>query len=127
MVKDNQKVIIIGCGMAGLAAAMQLSKKGLEVEVHEKATTPGGKLRAINSSIGPIDAGPTVFTLKPWFDEFFSELGERFDDHVTISEQSVLARHWWPDNSTFDLVPNFESNLSSIRDFSGQKSAEEFT
>ena len=36
MVKDNQKVIIIGCGMAGLAAAMQLSKKGLEVEVHEK-------------------------------------------------------------------------------------------
>ena len=78
MVKDNQKVIIIGCGMAGLAAAMQLSKKGLEVEVHEKATTPGGKLRAINSSMGPIDAGPTVFTLKPWFDEFFSELGERF-------------------------------------------------
>ena len=112
--------------MAGLAAAMQLSKKGLEVEVHEKATTPGGKLRAINSSIGPIDAGPTVFTLKPWFDEFFSELGERFDDHVTISEQSVLARHWWPDESRLDLRTDLHETLSAIKEFSGKKSALEF-
>ena len=118
MVKDNQKVIIIGCGIAGLAAAMQLSKTGLEVEVHEKATTPGGKLRAINSSMGPIDAGPTVFTLKPWFDEFFSELGERFDDHVTISEQSVLARHWWPDESRLDLRTDLHETLSAIKEFS---------
>ena len=110
----NNKVIIVGAGIAGLAAALKLSSKGLNVEVYEKNCGPGGKLRSMDSILGPIDAGPTVFTLKPWFDDFFREIGECLEDHLTISEQSVLARHWWPDDSTLDLVPNFESNLSSI-------------
>ena len=126
MSPKNNKVIIIGAGIAGLATALKLSSEGLNVEVYEKNCGPGGKLRSMDSILGPIDAGPTVFTLKPWFDDFFKEIGECLEDHLTISEQSVLARHWWPDNSTLDLVPDFESNLSSIRDFSGQKSAEEF-
>ena len=60
------------------------------------------------------------------FDEFFSELGERFDDHVTISEQSVLARHWWPDESRLDLRTDLHETLSAIKEFSGKKSALEF-
>ena len=126
MRSNKRKIIVIGAGIAGLAAALKLSRKGLKVEVYERSKGPGGKLRAKESMLGPIDMGPTVFTLKPWFDELFNEVGERLEDHLTISEQTILARHWWPDGSTFDLTPNLDLNLSAIRDFSGQKSAEEF-
>ena len=91
MAKNDKKVIIVGCGIAGLAAALKLSYKGLKVEVYDKSDEPGGKLRAIPSLTGPIDAGPTVFTLKPWFDQFFEEIDDRFENHLTISKQSILA------------------------------------
>ena len=126
MAKNDKKVIIVGCGIAGLAAALKLSYKGLKVEVYDNSDEPGGKLRAIPSLKGPIDAGPTVFTLKPWFDEFFEEIDDRFENHLTISEQSILARHWWPDGSMLDLTADFGETLHSIREFSGEKSAAEF-
>ena len=126
MAEKNKKVIIVGCGIAGLAAALKLSYKGLKVEVYDKNDSPGGKLRAIPSLIGPIDAGPTVFTLKPWFDQLFEEIKERLENHLTISEQLILARHWWPDGSMLDLMADFGETLESIRKFSGEKSAKEF-
>lgn len=126
MQSKRKKVVIIGSGIAGLSAALRLSGKGIKVEVFEKSKEPGGKLRYMPSLIGPIDAGPTVFTLKPWFDELFAEMGERLENHITISEQTTLARHWWPDGSTLDLKKDLEKNLALIKEFSGKKSAQEF-
>ncbi|HMQ00726.1 MAG TPA: NAD(P)-binding protein, partial [Cyclobacteriaceae bacterium] len=39
-----QKAIVIGSGIAGLAAAIRLRVKGFEVEVFEANAYPGGKL-----------------------------------------------------------------------------------
>ena len=40
----NKKVIIIGCGIGGMAAAMMLSTNGINVQVYEKEKCPGGKI-----------------------------------------------------------------------------------
>lgn len=45
IVRSGKKVVIVGSGPAGLAAADQLNKAGHQVEVHEKNTRVGGLLR----------------------------------------------------------------------------------
>ncbi len=43
----QQKVIILGGGVAGLSAAHELIERGFKVEVYEAKTIPGGKARSI--------------------------------------------------------------------------------
>ena len=123
---SKKKVIIIGSGIGGLAAALKLSSQGFEVDVYEKNLLPGGKIRCAQSPLGPIDMGPTVLTLKPKLDSLFNDVGESLEDYINIARQDILARHWWPDGSTLDLQTSLEASLVAIRDFSGRKSALEF-
>lgn len=44
-VRTGKKVAVVGSGPAGLAAAMQLNKRGHEVTVFERSDRPGGLLR----------------------------------------------------------------------------------
>ena len=71
----DKKVIIIGAGIAGLAAAMKLSTSGINVEVYEQHEKPGGKIRYFDSKVGPIDAGPTVLTMYNVFADLFHSCG----------------------------------------------------
>ena len=53
MERDADKVIVIGAGMGGLAAATGLASAGLDVTVIEAASGPGGKMRTVASAAGP--------------------------------------------------------------------------
>jgi protoporphyrinogen oxidase len=43
--EEDVKTIILGCGLAGLGAASELQKHGLEFEILEKEPTPGGLVK----------------------------------------------------------------------------------
>ncbi|MES2810551.1 MAG: NAD(P)-binding protein, partial [Bacteroidota bacterium] len=45
---SSKKAVIIGAGIAGIAAAIRLAVKGYVVEVFEANATPGGKLAEIH-------------------------------------------------------------------------------
>ena len=123
---DQDKAVVIGAGMGGLAAAIRLAGMGLAVTVVESADHPGGKARALPSVAGPVDTGPTVLTLRGEFDALFALAGQRLDDHVTLIAQPILARHWWKDSPTLDLFPDREANIESIRSVAGDREAAAF-
>lgn len=50
--KSNQKVLIIGGGLAGIETALQLARPGFEVTVAEKERQLGGRFRHINTVAG---------------------------------------------------------------------------
>ena len=79
----DSHAIVIGAGIAGLAASARLAHAGLKVTVLERHSAPGGRMRTLPSVAGPIDAGPTVLTMRGVFDDLFRDLGARLDDHVT--------------------------------------------
>ena len=97
------RVVVIGAGIGGLAAAVRLAHAGLDVTVVETRSGPGGKMRTVPSAAGPIDAGPTVLTMRHVFDDLFTAAGTQLEDHLHLTAQPILARHWWPDGSTLDL------------------------
>ncbi|MEM8810976.1 MAG: 1-hydroxycarotenoid 3,4-desaturase CrtD [Pseudomonadota bacterium] len=118
--------IVVGAGIGGLAAALSLAHQGLTVDVFERAANPGGKLRTLDSAAGPVDAGPTVFTMRHLFDGLMAEVGERLEDHVDLVEETVLARHFWPDGSRLDLFSDFERSAEAVGEFAGKRSESEF-
>lgn len=122
----GQSVVVIGAGVGGLAAALRLAHAGRPVTVLERAAGPGGKMRALPTAAGPVDAGPTVMTMRWVFDALFADVGERLEDHVTLHPEPVIARHWWPDGACLDLFADPAANAAAIRDFAGAQAAEAF-
>ncbi|TCP38961.1 1-hydroxycarotenoid 3,4-desaturase CrtD [Rhodovulum marinum] len=126
MAEPTGKVVVIGAGMGGLSTAIRLAHAGLDVHVVDRAPVPGGKMRTMATDAGPVDAGPTVMTLRPVFEELFESTGARLTDYVTLHRETVLARHWWHDGSSLDLFADAQASAEAVGAFAGAKAMREF-
>ncbi len=125
-VSNSDKVVVIGAGMGGLAATIRLAHAGFDVTLVEASSETGGKMRTVASGAGPIDAGPTVMTLRAVFDDLFAAAGTRIEDHLRLIPLPILARHWWPDGSTLDLHADPDASAAAIRAFAGPTAENQF-
>jgi 1-hydroxycarotenoid 3,4-desaturase len=123
---NRDRAVVIGAGMGGLAAAIRLAAAGMDVTILDRHPWPGGKMRSIDSPAGPVDAGPTVLTLRPVFEDLFAAAGTTLDAHVTLHRESLLARHLWPDGSTLDLHDDAETSAQAVRAFAGARGEADF-
>lgn len=120
----HDRVVIIGAGMGGLAAALDLACRGFAVTVAEKAAGPGGKIRRVPVGDALVDGGPTVLTLLPVFEAMFADAGEQLADHVAVSRAPVLARHWWSAREQLDLFADPAASADAIGRFAGPAAAD---
>ena len=119
----SRPVVVIGAGIGGLVAALELAARGLDVLVLERADTPGGKLRAVEAGGARIDSGPTVFTMRPVFEEIFAACGESLDAHLTLQPLERLARHAWGAHDRLDLFADAERSADAIGALAGPAEA----
>ncbi len=126
MSSTSPRVVVVGAGIAGLAAALRLSHRGLDVTVVDMHAGPGGKMRTMPSAAGPVDAGPTVLTMRPVFESLFGDVGESLSTHLTLTPLSTLARHYWEDGTSLDLLNDLEASALNVRSVFGPKSETQF-
>ena len=69
-----KKVIVIGSGFGGLAAALRLRAKGLDITLVEKQPDLGGRARVFKKGSFIYDGGPTVITAPYLFEELLGPL-----------------------------------------------------
>ena len=123
---DHDSVVVIGAGMGGLAAAIRLAAAGHPVTVLESHGWPGGKMRLMDSPAGPVDAGPTVLTLRDVLEELFAAAGASLEGHLTLTPLPELARHFWADGTRLDLFPDTGANIAAVTKAFGPRAGAEF-
>ncbi len=114
-----EQVAVIGAGIGGLVAALELAHRGVAVQVLERAGHAGGKLRVERLDGASIDAGPTVLTMRWVFDRLCADIGESLEDHLTLKPVERLARHVWPDGATFDLFADIRRSADAVGTLAG--------
>jgi phytoene desaturase len=72
------KVIVIGAGVAGLAAAIRLACQGHAVTVFEANAFVGGKINSQRFGDYRFDMGPSVFTGPEYLEELYTLCGKDF-------------------------------------------------
>lgn len=117
------RVLVVGAGVGGLVAALELAAAGASVTVVEKAATVGGKMREVDVGGAMLDAGPTVFTMKWVFEALFEAVGTRLRDHVQLERATLLARHAWTDGGRLDLFADRRQSADAIAAFAGPQDA----
>ncbi|APE34079.1 phytoene dehydrogenase [Nocardia mangyaensis] len=80
VVGQTNHVVVIGAGLAGLAAALHLRGAGREVTVLERADHPGGRVGRYRFDDYDIDSGATVLTMPELIDEALAAVGRTRDD-----------------------------------------------
>jgi phytoene desaturase len=96
---QTKVAIIVGAGIAGLAASVRLAHKGYEVIVFDANTYPGGKLMAFNQEGYRFDAGPSLFTMPKYVDELFELCGLNPRDHFNYIRIDESCRYFWNDGT----------------------------
>ena len=122
----RDRVVVIGAGMGGLAAALDLSARGAQVVLCEAGSEPGGKARHVDVAGRPISAGPTVFTMRWVFEGLFAAAGARMEDHLAMAPAETVARHAWADGTRLDLFTDPARSEAAIAEFAGGREAARF-
>jgi len=119
-------VIVVGAGMGGLAAAIELRARGFDVLVVERADAPGGKAASVHVGGVSVDSGPTVLTMRWVFDEILARANRSLDDLVALEQARVIARHAWCDGSRLDLRASIDESEREIVAFAGRAEGARF-
>jgi len=117
----NKSAIVVGGGVAGLSAAIQLARAGLRVRLLERAAHLGGKLRELDVGGRRVPGGPSVFTMRWVFEELFDG---RLDEALRLQPLDPLCRHFFPDGSALDLFTDPERSRAAIAAFASARDAD---
>lgn len=117
------RVVVIGAGIGGLVSAALLAARGCDVTVVEKEADVGGKARRLAVDGQPIDAGPTVFTMRDVFEDIFRTCGGDLHTALSIKPAQVIARHAWSPAERLDLFADPLRSEDAIGTFAGAQAA----
>ena len=123
---ESKTIAIVGAGIGALSAAALLARRGHSVDVFERTNASGGKLRQTFAGGPGVDAGPTVFTLKPICEALFDDAGGDFNASLRPEPAAVIARHFWDDGPGLDLFADPRASEAAIGDRFGRANAEGF-
>jgi phytoene desaturase len=97
------RVVVIGAGMGGMAAAARLAVKRHDVVVVEQASTYGGKLGSRERDGFVFDTGPSLLTLPAVYRDLFAKTGGPLEDSVELVELEPAFGYRFPDGTTVDM------------------------
>lgn len=110
------KTGIIGAGIAGLAAAVRMVRRGHEVHVYEANAYPGGKLSAFDLEGYRFDAGPSLFTMPHYVDELF-ELSDKVPEtHFQYEKLPIVCNYFWEDGTRLSAYAEPEAFAQETED-----------
>ena len=115
-----KKVAIIGAGIAGIASAIRLAHKGLDVSVFEANAYAGGKLSSFEIKGYRFDAGPSLFTLPNLVTELFELVGKNPTGFFEYEQLTEVCRYFWEDNTRLTAYAEPQKFTKEVEKITGE-------
>ena len=112
VVCDQNRVVVVGGGLGGLAAACTLAARGYAVTLCDTNAWVGGKAAVLAEQGFRFDMGPTILTIPAVLKRIFAEAGRDLADSVDLVPLDPQWRSFFTDGSTLDLV----SDVAQMRE-----------
>ena len=109
------RVVVVGAGLAGLAAACRLVADGHDVTVVERDSEPGGRNGVLVQDGFTFDTGPTVFTMPHLLDRLFAGLGRDRSVEVPLRRLDPGYRAVYADGSELLVRAKMDDQVAEIR------------
>ncbi|MDC0052131.1 phytoene desaturase family protein, partial [bacterium] len=106
MTNNPKKIIVIGSGFGGIAAALRLRAKKYEVTLIEKHKDLGGRARVFKKNGFTFDGGPTVITAPYLIKELFELFKKDSKEYINIVPLKIWYRFIFDDGLSFDYSGN---------------------
>ena len=80
----SEKIVVIGSGFSGLAAATSLAHEGYKVTLLEKNKVAGGRARKFEADGFTFDMGPSWYWMPDVFESYFNKFGKKVSDYYQL-------------------------------------------
>jgi len=105
---SKKKVIVIGAGFSGLAAATILAKEGCEVTILEKNDQPGGRARVWQHEGFTFDMGPSWYWMPDVFENYFALFNKKPSDYYNLTRLDPGYRVYYGKNDQLDVAADID-------------------
>ena len=113
----QRPVIVIGAGVAGLAAAAHLARRGFQVTVLEKNNNAGGRCDRIEREGYTFDTGPTLLVMPHLYEAEFKYLGLSVHEELNLLRVDPTYHLFFDDGSTLALTSDLQNLGEQLDDF----------
>lgn len=100
----NRKVVVIGAGFAGIAIAIRLQARGMQVTLLEKREKPGGRAYQLKKDGYTFDMGPSLVTEPEIINDVFHSAGRDIKDYVQLTRLDPYYRIYFHDKTYIDYL-----------------------
>ena len=123
----TDRVVVVGAGLSGLAAAAHLAGRGREVTVLERDPGPGGRAGRVEKHGYLLDTGPTVLTMPSILSDTFAAVGADLATELPLTRLDPAYVAQFADGSTLPVHTDAAAMTDAVRDFAGPAEAAGYT
>jgi phytoene desaturase len=108
------RIVVIGAGLGGLAAAARLHALGHRVTLCEQSGSVGGKLGTYSRGGYRFDTGPSLLTLPAVFSELFAATGDSLERTLDLQRVDPHCHYRFADGTHLDVPADREALSQAI-------------
>src|SRR3954466_1743854 len=113
----SDRVVVVGSGLGGLAAACTLAARGHRVTLPGRNPWLGGKAAVLEADGFRFDMGPTILTLPSVLRRIFAEAGRSLEDALTLLPCDPQWRSFFDGGGRLDLVADRQAMAANLEAF----------
>ncbi len=119
----TDRVVVVGAGLSGLAAALHLAGRGREVTVVEREEVPGGRAGRLDVGGYRLDTGPTVLTMPDIVEETLNAVGDSISGRLELRRLAPAYDARFADGSRLAVHSDVDAMTEAVREFAGPDEA----